>query len=249
MKKLLVGAVIFSITLFSKDILIVDKLEDWLPFSKEKSTTLQTRELEISLKDSFFPKSAMLDIPLINQFTEPHLNKGCEVTSLAMILNHQGISVTKNELANKIATVPFEYPNKKKGNPHVGFVGNMEDGPGLTVYNEPIFDLAKEYVGEKAINLTNSPFDDVLRKVGRGIPVWVLITSKFTPGTASFEKWDTLQGSIYVTFNVHSVVITGYDQNSIYINDPFGYKNRKVDRKNFILAWEEMGSQAIAIEK
>jgi uncharacterized protein YvpB len=231
------------------DYTLLDKLQNLLPRNKEVSTTLQTRELGLTLKDSFFPKSKQLDVQLINQFDQPHLYKGCEVTSLAMILNHCGVKVTKNELAQKIHTVPLEYPNKKKGNPHVGFVGNMEDGPGLSVYNEPIFDLAKEYVGEKAVNLTNSPFEDLLRKVGRGIPVWVMITSKYTPGSATFEKWDTLQGTIYVTFNVHSVVITGYDQNYIYFNDPFGYKNRKVDRRNFILSWEEMGSQAIAIEK
>jgi uncharacterized protein YvpB len=249
MKKLVVGMAIFSVTLFSTESIIPEKLQDILPWNKEGSTILTTRELAITQKDSFFPTNKLLDVPLLNQFQEPHLNKGCEVTSLAMILNHHGVNVTKNELAAKIKTVPFEYPNKKKGNPHVGFVGDMADGPGLSVYNEPIFDLAKEYAGDKVVNLTNSPFEDLLRKVGRGVPVWVIITTKYSPGTAKFEKWDTLQGTIYVTFNVHSVVITGYDQNYIYMNDPFGYKNRKVDKKNFKLAWEEMGSQAIAIEK
>lgn len=249
MKKIIVGMSIFSVLFFSTELRLPDKLYSWIPGNKEVSTTLLTRELALTKKDSFFPESQLLDVPLINQFDHPHLYKGCEVTSLAMILNHHGLQVTKNELAQKIQTVPLEYPNKKKGNPHIGFVGDMAEGPGLTVYNEPIFDLAKEYVGEKAINLTNSPFEDLLRKVGRGIPVWVIIPSKYTPGSSTYEKWDTLQGTIYVTFNVHSVVITGYDQNSIYFNDPFGTKNKKVDRKDFILAWEEMGSQAVAIEK
>ncbi|MEH7252664.1 C39 family peptidase [Neobacillus niacini] len=249
MKKMIVGMAIFSVMFFSTEWSLLDKLPSLLPGNKDVGTTLQTRELGLTEKESFFPESKLLDVPLIKQFDHPHLYKGCEVTSLAMILTHHGLQVTKNELAQKIQTVPLEYPNKKKGNPHVGFVGDMADGPGLSVYNEPIFDLAKEYVGEKAVNLTNSPFEDLLRKVGRGIPVWVLIPSKYTPGSSYYEKWDTLQGTIYVTFNIHSVVITGYDHNFIYFNDPFGAKNRKVDRKNFILAWEEMGSQAVAIEK
>ncbi len=248
MKKLLAGIAIFSITFLNTGLSLPDKLASLHPEKKEESTYLMTREVGLVKKGSFFPKSKLLDVPLINQFAEPHLYKGCEVTSLAMILNHHGVKVTKNELAAKVKTVPFEYQNKKKGNPHVGFVGNMEDGPGLSVYNEPIFDLAKEYVGEKVVNLTNRPFEELLRKVGSGTPVWVITTSKFTPG-AQFEKWDTLQGTIFVTFKVHSVVITGYDEQSIYVNDPFGVKNKKVDRKNFMLAWEEMGSQAIAIEK
>lgn len=246
MKKWIIGSIVFSFTYFNTDPTLAEKISQLLPFNKE--TTLKTREIAIVNKESFFPINKLLDVPLINQFEAPYLKKGCEVTSLAMLLQYHGIMVTKNELANKIPIVPMEYHDQKKGNPQIGFVGDMAEGPGLSVYNGPIFELAKEYVSEKAVNLTNSPFEDLLRKVGRGIPVWVITTGNFAPG-AEFQKWDTPQGPLFVTFSVHSVVITGYDQNYIYVNDPFGYKNRKVDRQSFIESWLEMGSQAIAIEK
>ena len=98
------------------------------------------------------------DVPLLNQMEKPQLYNGCEVTSLAMILNYHGVVVTKNELAENIQTVPLTYKNGKKGNPNVGFVGDMANGPGLAAYNGPVFELAQEYVGDKAVNLTNSSF-------------------------------------------------------------------------------------------
>jgi len=206
------------------------------------------REVTKNITEPIFPDSILLDVPLLNQMDQPQLYNGCEVTSLAMILNYQGIKVTKNELAEKIKTVPLTYPNGKKGNPNAGFVGDMANGPGLGVYNGPVLELAQKYVGNRAVNLTNSSFTEVLKKVGQGLPVWIITTSSFTP-VSVFQTWDTPQGKIDITFSEHSVAITGYDENYIYVNDPYGEKNKKLNRENFIKAWEQMGKQAIVIEK
>jgi uncharacterized protein YvpB len=197
---------------------------------------------------SSIPNEIILDVPLLLQMDAPRLYNGCEVTSLAMLLQFHGLSVTKNELATKITRVPLNYQDGKKGNPNVGFVGNMEDGPGLGVYHEPIFKLAQSYVNDRAEDLTNQPFSVVIEKLAAGSPVWVIITSSFAP-TSEIKTWNTPQGPVEVTFKMHSVVITGYDQESIYINDPYGGKNKKVNKENFIKAWEQMGSQAIVINK
>jgi uncharacterized protein YvpB len=187
-----------------------------------------------------------LDVPLLNQMDSPRLYNGCEVTSLAMILNFWGIGVTKNELANEINRVPLQYNDGTNGNPNSGFVGNMEDGPGLGVYHDPIFELAKTYVGDRATDLTNQAFDSLLENIAKGSPVWVITTTTFSPVSA-FETWTTPQGFVDITFKMHSVVITGYDHEYIYINDPYGTKNKQVDRENFTKAWEQMGSQALVI--
>jgi uncharacterized protein YvpB len=191
-----------------------------------------------------------LDVPLFNQMDAPRLYNGCEVTSLAMLLGFWGIQVSKNELAAQIPHVPLQYGDGKYGNPNVGFVGNMEDGPGLGVYQGPIFQLAQTYVNEplKVINLSNHPFSALLEKISQGKPVWVITTTTFLP-TQQFQKWSTPQGSVDITFKMHSVVITGYDQEYIYLNDPYGTKNKKVNREAFIASWEQMGSQAIVIEE
>jgi uncharacterized protein YvpB len=190
----------------------------------------------------------ILDVPLITQMSAPQLYNGCEVTSLAMILNYNGYYVTKNQLANNIARVPLTYQSGLKGNPNVGFVGNMEVGPGYAVYNGPIYNLARKYAGDEVVNLTNHPFTDLLARVYQGEPVWIITTSSFAP-VSDFKTWNTPQGTTRITFSEHSVVITGYDANYIYINNPYGQKNQRVNRSSFEKAWVQMGSQAIVIEK
>lgn len=248
MKKFFVGTILFFVLFFNTSSILAEKLTKWLPGKSDQIGPIRTKELALANKEPVLRKSQLLDVPLLNQMDQPQLKNGCEVTSLAMILNYNGVTVTKNELANMIKTVPLIDGNNKKGNPNIGFVGDMVNGPGLSVYNGPIFDLAKKFAGKKAVNLTNSPFVDLLKKVSKGYPVWVITTNDFEPG-AKFQKWDTLQGTIYITYSGHSAVITGYDENYIYVNDPYGFKNRKVEIESFINSWEEMGKQAIVIEK
>jgi uncharacterized protein YvpB len=222
----------------------VDKNDDLISSATDEVDELQP----ISEPKSLQKEEKLLDVPLLKQMDPPRLYNGCEVTSLAMLLQFDGLSVTKNELATKITRVPLNYQDGKKGNPNEGFVGNMEDGPGLGVYHEPIFKLAQSYVNDRAEDLTKQPFSVVIEKLAAGTPVWVIITSSFAP-TSEIKTWKTPQGPVEVTFKMHSVVITGYDQESIYINDPYGGKNKKVNKDNFIKAWEQMGSQAIVINK
>jgi uncharacterized protein YvpB len=191
-----------------------------------------------------------LDVPLLNQMDAPRLFNGCEVTSLAMLLQYWGMDVTKNELSAQIPRVPLQYSDGKNGNPNMGFVGNMEDGPGLGVYHGPIFYLANSNINDqlRVQNLSHYPFSSILEKVSQGLPVWVITTTSFSP-LSDFNTWSTPQGSVEVTYKMHSVVITGYDQEYIYLNDPYGTKNKKVNKEKFIASWEQMGSQAIVIER
>ena len=239
---------ILAISIFGAKTVWDVKAKQPIPVAAKEANPLKTRQVALQKDSPILPKSKLLDVPLINQMTKPMLYNGCEVTSMAMILQYHGVKVTKNDLAENIRTVPLTYTNGLKGNPNVGFVGNMAKGPGLGVYNGPMLDLAKKYVGDRAVNLTNSPFTDVLKKVSQGLPVWIITTSRFAP-VSVFETWNTPQGKIQITFSEHSVAITGYDDKYIYVNDPYGVKNRKCDRENFIKAWEQMGSQAIVIEK
>ncbi|KGP71743.1 hypothetical protein N782_16755 [Pontibacillus yanchengensis Y32] len=188
-----------------------------------------------------------LDVPLLNQMASPQLYNGCEVTSLAMVLQYHDVDVTKNELANNVKRVPLTYSSGLKGNPNEGFVGDMENGPGLSVYHGPIHDLAKQYVGERAKDLTGVNVDELYTHVDEGKPVWVMTNTRFRR-VNNFQTWNTPQGTINVTFSVHSVVITGYTDNYVYINNPYGQKNQKLNRSQFEAAWKQMGSQALVIE-
>ncbi|MPM19296.1 hypothetical protein SDC9_65717 [bioreactor metagenome] len=189
-----------------------------------------------------------LDVPLLNQLDPPALLLGCEVTSLAMILQYNGITVTKNELADKLPVVPIYYENGLQGNPNEGFVGDVTGSDyGFCVYHGPIAALASEYIPSARVeDISGQYFDSVIAALDRGYPVWVVTTTTFLPDD-ELEVWQTPTGPVNISYIMHSVVVVGYSAESLYINNPYGQKDQEIDRQNFILAWEQMGKQAVYI--
>ncbi|WP_442596396.1 C39 family peptidase [Neobacillus sp. D3-1R] len=179
----------------------------------------------------------------------PELPRGCEVTSLAMMLEHGGIKVNKMQLAKEVQKVPYK-KNGLYGNPYDGFIGNMYtfNAPGLGVYHGPIQDLAEKYLQNRVVNLTGHDFSYVYQMLDQGQPVWVITNSWFKRLPSSqFITWQTSTGPLRITYREHSVLVTGYDSKYIYINDPLYPKaNRAVKKQDFIDSWNQMGKQAIS---
>lgn len=187
-----------------------------------------------------------LDVPLIQQM--PELARGCEVTSLAMILQYHGIDVDKMELAENIAYEPFK-ENGLMGNMNQGFVGNIEtfQESGLGVYVGPIINLATQYIDKsKIINITGQSTDELYHAIDAGSPVWILTNAWFSYlPEEQFRTWQTTEGSMRVTYRQHCVVLTHYDKANVYINDPLqSEKNIAINRTEFEEAWIQMGRQA-----
>lgn len=191
------------------------------------------------------------DVPLILQ--KPELDRGCEVTSLAMLLQHAGVDAGKMELAEKIKKVNTPYKKENGvyyyGNPNDGFVGDIYtfDNMGYGVYHGPVAELAEQYLPGQIVDMTGDTFEDILRKVEKGKPVWIIINADFKAlPDSEFRTWNTPSGQVEITWKEHSVVITGFDKENVYFNDPlYNKKNRKMPLENFKAAWEQMGSQAI----
>ncbi|OON94195.1 MAG: hypothetical protein ATN31_04240 [Candidatus Epulonipiscioides saccharophilum] len=195
-----------------------------------------------------------LNIPHIKQM--PELPRGCEVTSLAMILNHNGVYVDKMKLAEQVKKDVTKFQRLEDntvffGNPKDGFVGDMYSFKtnGLGVYHEPIYELANSYLGYKVIDLTGLNFEILLQFIARGYPIWVISNSDFKElSNKDFEIWNTPTGVVKITYKMHSVVMTGFNDKFIYINDPLAnFANKKTNLIDFKKAWEQMGSQAIVI--
>jgi uncharacterized protein YvpB len=192
-----------------------------------------------------------LDAPSLNQF--PELPRGCEVTSLAMLLQSADINVDKLTLAKQIKkdVTPFNVKNGViyYGHPNDGFIGSMYSFKerGLGVYHEPIAELAKQYLPERVLDFTGNDFDDIKIHLSDSRPVWVITNIHFKKLSSDyFRTWETPRGKVEITYKEHSVLITGYDQEYIYFNDPItGTKNKKAPIKDFEESWVQMGRQAI----
>lgn len=190
-------------------------------------------------------------VPHVSQL--PELQRGCEVTSLSMLLQYVGIEADKMTLAKQIHKIPFRDANYVRGNPYDGFVGDIYtfSKSGYGVYHGPVANLAEKYLPGKVKDITGQTFDKVYELIDSGSPVWVISNSTFAPLPESeFTTWKTNTGDVKITYREHSVLIVGYDEQNIYINDPLAHSGyTPVPRKAFEQAWIQMGSQAIGIEQ
>lgn len=192
----------------------------------------------------------LIVVPHIQQM--PELPRGCEVTSLAMLLQYAGVTVDKMTLADEITTIPFLDANGLRGNPNDGFVGDIYsfDNPGYGVYHAPIAALAQSYLPDRIIDLTGGSIDSVYNMIDKGSPVWVITNSRFSQLPESeFTTWQTSSGEIQITYREHSVLVVGYDENNVYINDPLADQPyTAVPRDSFEDSWIQMGKQAISYQ-
>jgi uncharacterized protein YvpB len=195
--------------------------------------------------------SVIIEVPFVKQM--PELPRGCEVTSLSMLLMYEGVEVDKMTLAEQVRKDPTPYEVKKGkayfGNPYEGFLGSMTDmkKPGYGVYHGPVYELLKKYLPDRALDITGCEFEDVLFFIEKHVPVWIITNTSYSKlRNSEFFTWQSPSGVVQVTKKQHAVLITGYDYQFIYINDPLYHNsNRKLPKKPFEEAWIQMGRQAV----
>ncbi|GIN91898.1 hypothetical protein J6TS1_50000 [Siminovitchia terrae] len=203
----------------------------------EKSTTSQV------------VKKKILNVPYLRQ--RPVLPSGCEATSLTMALNYYGIKVSKETIAKghpydntKLVRNP-NWTIKTWGDPSVGYVGDPFS-LGYTIYPNALKKQADRYV--PSVNATGSNLAALEKYIDQGKPVLVWTTLGYKDVNSRY--WNTKNGKrIYAPTPLHNVVMTGYDANYIYVNDPenYGSKNYKVNKKHFEKLYNAMGKRALVI--
>jgi uncharacterized protein YvpB len=138
----------------------------------------------------------------------PELPAGCEATSVAMMLNFAGANTSKFKIVNMMP--------RSDDDPSLGYVGNPFEGDGWTIYPAALVPIAKELIGS-GVDLSGDP-TRALQVLSQGHPV---------------VCWVTLHG-----FYVHAIVLTGFDDENIYYNDPWtGEKDASLSVSDFDSVW------------
>jgi len=228
------------------------------PSYKQQVTTSAAQDLP---QESNEPKqaekkvksdSALIDVPVVLQY--PELYNGCEVTTLTMMFNHYGIDKNKMELVPELKLDPTSIRYDRNGDirywghPDQGFVGDITGNrKGYGIYHSALFELLVKYI-PTGVDLTGKEFEVLESKVADGIPVIVWTTVSYSvPSKQQWQVWDSPLGPVKATFQEHTVLLVGYDQDHVYINDPrVNKKAIKVDKERFIKSWEAMGKQSLA---
>ncbi|PLR75824.1 peptidase C39 [Bacillus sp. V3-13] len=219
--------------------------------TSSENSAVDYPELQIQHQPAEMSQTKLLDVPLIRQ--NPELKYGCEVTSLAMMLQYAGVETTKWKLYEEIAkdNDPLIKSRSgdilKWGDPARGFVGDMTGKQaGYAVFDQPMIDLINRYLPGSAVNLTGKDFNDILSHVSDGYPVVVWTTGDYRLPDR-WESWQHGSEKIETPLDLHAVVLVGYDEHSVYINDPLsGKKQVKVSKEQFITSWQALERRAVS---
>lgn len=198
-----------------------------------------------------------MNLPVEAVMQKPELPNGCEVTALASVLHYNGYDVEKTVLADKyLSKVPFEVINGNLygADPSKAYAGDPRSkNQGFFSYVPPIIEAANKYLDEVSgsltpKDLTGSSPTELLDYVREGIPViiWTTIDQQ-EPNfnyswivTGSEEKLDVIRNS-------HTVVLTGFSENEVYVMDPLK-GNVAYPKERFFEIYEKAGSHAMIVQ-
>lgn len=180
-------------------------------------------------------------VPVLNK--NPQLPTGCEITSLTMLLNWYGIDVSKEEIANEI-------PKGGRGmHPNDAFLGNPFTTKGYGVFEQPILDIINTRVPGCGVNLTGKELEELFPYIDMGFPVQIWCTISMV-APAYRVSWRVADGDIfYWPENEHSVVLVGYDDTSVYINDPIAGKMVSYPIEKVKTRYDQLGKKAVCIDR
>ncbi|RDW15473.1 C39 family peptidase [Oceanobacillus chungangensis] len=195
-------------------------------------------------------------LPVESILQTPELPNGCEVTALATVLNYYGYKTNKLELADKyMPKVAFTRSNNKLfgADPYQAYAGNPRSkGQGFFTYAQPIVKTAERYFAESegkhsARNISGSSKKDIHNLLSEGIPViiWTTVDMKEPRVNYSWHIRGTNE-KIKVPTNSHTVVLTGFNDDSVFAMDPLkGHVTYQADHLFGI--YEQAGGHAMVV--
>jgi len=181
------------------------------------------------------PLALILDAPVYKQ---AH-SLSCESSAAAMAANYFGVGIGEEAI---LAALP------RHDNPHHGFRGNV-DGPygGTTdygVYAEPMRQVLVRW-GLRADHLTGG-IDEIRAHVRQGKVVIVWIT--YNLQVQSPRQVTTSDGQVVTVVPYeHAVLITGYNRNGLWVNDPFSGTQTFYPDPDFARSFAYLGNMALVI--
>lgn len=182
---------------------------------------------------------------------EPELPSGCEVTSLAIVLNYLGISTDKCDLADHfLVTAPIGTSSL-----HTAFAGDARDPYAYGCYSEVLVNTANQYLtntGNSAMNVKNlsgTDFYSLFDELDQGNPVIIWGTENMKPAGDTIS-WTVNGTECTWKYEQHCLVLTGYnyDNKTVTIADPLR-GTCSYDMDTVAARYMEMYSQSIVIHK
>jgi uncharacterized protein YvpB len=165
-------------------------------------------------------------------------NLSCESSAASMVAQYHGVGLSEEDV---LAGLPLD------PNPHLGFRGNVDGPTGGTkdygVYAAPLLDVLNSN-GLRARPLKGG-LDGIKAAIARGNPVIAWVTYDCRPSTPTET---TINGeTVTLVPWQHVVVVTGYDEQGVWANDPWDAKLDYYAAADFQRALSYFGDMAIEV--
>ena len=196
------------------------------------------------------------ELPVPELLQMPQLPNGCEVTSLAALLQYRGFAVNKLDLA--YGYVPREdFTESRYGDvgpdPEYAYAGDPATNTGFYCFAAPLAQGANHYLHEMgssmhAFNVTGVTDQGLELYIRGGDPVVVWVTMDLSePTTHNFAWIIGNTGRLHTPYsNLHCVVLMGWGRDTCTLKDPL-QGIRTVDLQTFLTCFEQMGRRALVI--
>ena len=179
----------------------------------------------------------------------PELPNGCEVTSLATVLNYLGYNVDKTNLSDSFL------PKAPVGEAdfYAEFVGNPRDDDAFGCYAPVIATTANSYFASVGSALTareiNVPFSDLFGYIDSGTPVIVWATQHMQESYYSVT-WNINGKDMTWRTPEHCMVLVGYNmpERTVTVSDPMLGEITSYDMDLFETRYNELYQQAVVIQ-
>ena len=165
-------------------------------------------------------------------------NLSCESSAASMVARFYSLAISE---ADVLAALP------RNDNPHLGFRGNV-DGPtgGIEdygVYAGPIM----AYLNSRGLRAwpVEGGLAGIKAAIARGHPVIAWVTYNCLPSTP--VETDINGQSVTLVPNQHTVVVTGYNAQGVWANDPWDGQEDFYSYADFERAMSYFGDMAIEV--
>ena len=209
------------------------------------------------------PKAKKIsNVPLIGQSKLP---TGCETCSATMLLNFYGYKISETTFADKyLVKKPFGYSNGSYTgpDPNCAFVGTPYSSNSYGAYAPIMVKCMNKYLSYKsykAVEISGKSLEYLSGKyVAQGQPIMIWATINMLPSfkTTTWrvnytdENAKYKLGSYYTwTAGEHCLLLTGYDKNYYYFNDPWTNARTRYSKSLVNTRYNELGKQAVVMVK
>lgn len=204
------------------------------------------------------------DVPLIYQSDK--YPSGCESVSSTMLLNYYGFDITVDDFIDKyLEKAYFSYGDDGTmygPDAYSSFIGSPYSEDALGCFAPVIENAMNKYLKSKnyrAVDLTGSSVESLINNyVANNKPVVIWATMWMQEPVVTYE-WKVKGSKNYSPYkdgdtyqwlaNEHCMVLIGYDKDYYYFNDPLETSVVAYDRDTFENRYEEMGKNALVIDK